>query len=197
MTTDLKLITLCFACSALAPTVAVAKPGGITAAVSFEVLPTGTYKLDVPGVGSDHSATEVAYGFAGQIDYWVTDTLSVGLAPRYILNVSRSDSNSSSDPELDLRLRGQYNHQVNPMFQLFGFVAPGYSIIILPGDADNPKGLAIGFGAGGRYLINDKLFAQGELGYQLGFQKITTISGNRVTIATDYLHIGVGIGAQF
>jgi outer membrane protein with beta-barrel domain len=176
--------------------VVAATPGGITAAASFEVLPVGTFKVDIPGVGSDSTGTKAAYGLAGQIDYWVTDALSVGFAPRYILSVNTSASKGDSATELDLRVRVQYNHQVNPMFQLFGFVAPGYSIIIPPDDSQSSKGLAIGFGGGGRYLINDKLFAQGELGYQLGFQKITEGS-TRATVATNYLHIGVGIGTQF
>ncbi len=180
--------------------VAGAEAGGISATGSLNLLPLGTFRAEL-GNDSDSEPTEFAYGFGAQVDYHVTNNISIGLAPRYTLNVipENADANDDAATQLDLLVRAQYNHALSPQLIAFGFLAPGYSIIMLPddqGDFDNPAGFVIGFGAGGRYMINESLFVQGELGYQVGFHGLT-VMGMDLTFATNYLHIGVGIGSHF
>jgi hypothetical protein len=190
-----KLATFAFV--SLVPAVAFAGKGGISANARVDVIPVGTLAA---GDGDTEISTDMAlaYGVGAQVDYWVTDQISVGLAPRYILNVIADEADDDADAaaELDIAVRAAYNHAVNPQLTAYGFLAPGYSIIMLPEqegvEIDDPAGLIIGFGAGARYGINDKLFAQGELGYQLGMQKIEDSD-----FTASFLHIGVGIGSHF
>ena len=177
-----------------------AEAGGISASGSLNLFPLGTFRAEF-GDGSDSEPTQFAYGIGAQVDYHVTSNISIGLAPRYTLNVipDNADPNDDAATQLDLLVRAQYNHAVSPQLIAFGFLAPGYSIIMLPddqGDFDNPAGLVIGFGAGGRYMINGSMFVQGELGYQVGFHGVT-VMGMDLTFATNYLHIGAGIGSYF
>ena len=180
--------------------VAAADAGGVSAAGMLNLMPLGTFRAEF-GNDRDSEGTELAYGIGAQIDYHVTSNISIGFAPRFTLNVipDTADANDDAATQLDLLARVQYNHPLNPQLTAFGFLAPGYSIINLPDDGnglDNPSGLVLGFGAGGRYMLNEKLFAQGELGYQHGFHGLEVMSRD-ITFATNYLHLGVGIGSHF
>lgn len=187
---------------ALAPATASARPGGISAAASLHLLPAGTFKVDIPGFGSDSESTKFAYGLAGNIDYQVNDAIAISFAPRYILNVITTSADDGDDPasELDLMVRGAYGKAVNPKLTAYGFVGLGYSVIMPPSsasdNAESSKGLALGLGGGVRHDLSGALFLQGELGYQLGFQKISE-GGETATVATNYLHLGIGIGSHF
>jgi opacity protein-like surface antigen len=190
------------AVAALAPATASARPGGISAAASVHLLPVGSFEVDIPGLGSDSESTKFAYGLAGNIDYQVNDSIAISFAPRYILNVITSSADADSDPasELDLMVRGAYGKAVNPKLTAYGFVGLGYSVIMPPSsasdDAESSKGPALGLGGGVRHGLSGSMFLQGELGYQLGFQKISE-GGQTATVATNYLHLGVGIGSHF
>jgi hypothetical protein len=177
-----------------------ADAGGVSASGMLNLLPVGTFRAEL-GNDSDSEDTAFAYGIAAQVDYHVTGNISVGLAPRYTLNVipENADANDDSATQLDLLVRGQYNHSASPQLTVFGFFAPGYSVIMLPddqGNFGNPSGLVVGFGGGVRYMINEKLFAQGELGYQHGFHKLSAMD-TEFTFATNYVHFGVGLGSHF
>lgn len=190
-----------FAFATLVPAVALADAGGISAAARVDLVPVGTVAFSAGDIEADDDLA-FAYGVSAQIDYWVTDQISVGFAPRYLMNVigkEADDAGGDAASELDLLLRAQYNHTVNPQLQAYGFLAPGYSIIMPDSDDDdveNPAGLAIGFGAGARYGINEKLFAVGELGYQIGMQSVE-VGDETADFTTSFLHIGVGIGSHF
>ena len=175
---------------------AVASAGGLTAAAQVQLIPVGTLAFEGGGIDTSES-TDLAYGIGAQVDYWVNEQISVGFAPRFVLNL-RPDSETESATQLDLAVRAQYNHPVNDQVKAFGFLAPGYSILSLPEEAGDlsPKGLIIGLGAGVRYGVNDKLFVQGEAGYTLGFQGGTE-QGVDYTFKSNLLHLGVGLGAAF
>jgi hypothetical protein len=186
-----------------APTAAVAAPGGLSAAAVIEVVPSGEFRFEANGEEEDSADLETAYGIGAQFDYWVTEQISIGFAPRYILNIIPENEEGDSATQIDLAVRAQYNHVVDPQMTGFAFVAPGYSIVKLPEEAegfDDPAGLVLGFGVGGRYALDEKLFLQGELGYQLGYQGTEVSFGGEsidVTFATNLLHLGVGVGSHF
>jgi hypothetical protein len=187
---------------ALVPATAAAEPGKLAASASLHILPVGSFKYDIPGFGEGSESTDLAYGIGGQIDYQVAPAISIGFAPRYILNVITSEADDDADAasELDLMFRGQYLSQLNPRTAAYGFGALGYSMIMPPSSADDDeesaKGFAIGFGGGVRHALSGTMFFQGELGYQIGMQEITE-GDLSAEIATNYLHLSVGVGSHF
>jgi hypothetical protein len=53
------------------------------------------------------------------------------------------------------------------------------------------KGLVLGLHAGAMMDLTAKLFLNGEVGYQLGFQKVSDVD-----FKTNYLQIGLGVGRR-
>jgi hypothetical protein len=182
------------ATSAFAQEGAAAPAPKLSAGAQIDLLPIGSYDVKVGEFESDGDLA-FAYGIGASIDYAVTPMISVGFAPRYIMNVKDTDSDGDAASELDLRLRVKASFPVSPGMAAYGFVTPGYSIIMAPedaGDVDDPAGFAIGFGGGATYDVSPSLFVNGELGYQLGFQK-----SDAFEFQTAYLHIGFGAGTRF
>lgn len=174
--------------------------GSMSGAVGVHLFPSGEFTLEADG-DSESEDLDTAYGIGGQLDYWATPQISIGLAPRLIFNVIPEDADDDDDSasQLDVAVRVQYNHQANPQLTVFGFAAPGFSVIMLPEEAegiDNPKGFILGFGGGIRYGIGGKTFLQAELGYQLGYHG-TEFMDVDLTFATNLLHLGAGVGATF
>lgn len=203
MTTNPKLVVAALAALSLTTTGRAAADdaagGPLSAAVLVDLFPVGSFHVEIPGFFSQDSSTAFAYGLALHAELALTPVISVGVAPRYILNVITEHANPGTDPasELDLLARVQLNHAVDAETKVFGFGALGYSFLNAPdGNSEDSEGLAIGFGAGGRRAMGGRLFAQGEVGYQLGAQKV---SGNGITsaISTNYLHLGIGVGSTF
>ncbi len=172
----------------------VAMAGGVSATGMAEVVPTGTVHFEAGQVESDTSF-DLAVAFAGSIDYALTDAISIGLAPRYFINIAEN-SYVENTQELDVAVRAQYTHAFASKLAGFGYLAPGYSVLMLPNGADDASGLVLGAGAGVRFAISPMLFLQGELGYQHGFQG-TSDNGVDATVATRLFHVGVGLGTHF
>jgi hypothetical protein len=160
----------------------------------FDLLPVGTLHESVAGFnGSVDTATAV--GFGGILDYRVSDLLSIGFAPRFLLEVKGQNDNSSSK-QLDLRGRVTVGKEVAPSVRLYGVGTLGYSIIFLPADAmgnsSQPHGFIFSFGAGASYAINPRLHFFGELSYQFGYQS-DSVNGTSFSFGDDYLTIGIGL----
>jgi hypothetical protein len=170
----------------------VAHAGGARVGGNLEMLPMGTVSASD---GSDSASADLdpAFGIGGSADYDVHPNVSVGAAPRFTLGI-KTENDEKSAKELDLMLRVTAHYPVLPAMQVYGYASPGYSMIFLPdNDGENPKGFALGFGAGAAYAISDRAFVTGELGYQLGFQAFK-IQGTSLDFTTDLLHFGVGVG---
>jgi hypothetical protein len=167
--------------------------------VQLELVPTGTLKVKGTGVDQTYTAAFTA-GIGGTFDYDVTPNLSIGLAPRFIFGVINKDAPSGADSssELDLRARFTAHFPVNPKVAVYGFAAPGYSVILQPNDSpvDNPSGFVLGLGGGLTVDVAPNLYLAGELGYQLGFQSVTYM-GQSADVTTDLMSISVGGGARF
>ena len=167
----------------------------------IDLLPTGTLTTDGAGppIDGDYDAA-FAFGIGVNFDYDLTPNISIGLAPRVIFNViaDAASDDADSDKEIDLRARVRAHFPIADKLEAFGFLAPGYSIIVLPSDfdIDNPAGLVVAFGAGLSYDVSDKLYLTGEIGYQLGFQSVD-VGGQSIDNTTDYLHFGFGAGTRF
>jgi hypothetical protein len=157
-----------------------------------ELLPTGSLDSE-----PDSATPKVAYGVGLTFDYAITRNISIGVAPRMIFNVIDKDANGDAASQLDLRARVKGHFPIADKIEAYGFVAPGYSIVMLPdSELDNPAGLVLAFGAGATYDLTPRMFVSGEVGYQLGFQR-TEVLGETVDLGTSYLHVGLGAGARF
>jgi hypothetical protein len=180
-----------------------APAGTIELGAQAQVLPLGS----VSGNDSDDDLDySTSFGIQLQGDYFVHPNVSVGLAPRFILglkpDVDGYDGDSAS--QLDLAARVTGHAPVAPKVDLFGFVAPGYSFVFLPDEAnpfeiDNPSGFIVGLGGGASYQVTPSLAIVGELGYTLGFQGSTVELGSESTDVdynSNFLHLGLGVKAS-
>lgn len=169
--------------------------------VVLSPMPTGTLKAKVgPLEGEDDAA--FAFGVMPTFDFGINQFLFVGLAPQFIFNVNGKDSDGDAGQELDLRARVGGIAKVADTIRLFGYVAPGYSIVMVPDKPDgqdNPAGFVLGFAAGAAFDLTPAMFLSGEVGYQVGYQG-TTVSAPGgdvdVELKTNYLHLGIGLGVR-
>lgn len=198
-------VTSLFASSALAQeagTPVAAPASKMRAQAQIEMLPLGEGKVSAGGDSSTSDA-EVAYGISAAFDYAVTPFLSIGVAPRMILNVTSEDSDedSDSDTEVDLRARILAHYPIAPKLEAYAYVAPGFSIVLpAASEADNATGFGIGGAAGVTYDVSPALFLNGELGYQKAFTSTEVMLGAAkvdVDLDLSYFHVGVGAGTRF
>ena len=183
----------------LTPAVAADTSLGETSAMRLGVvlspMPAGTLKGSALGVTAE-SDTKFAFGVMPTFDFSLNQFLFVGLAPQFIFNVKADESDSDAAKELDLRARIGGIAKVADTIRVFGYAAPGYSIIMLPDEADgidNPAGFVLGFAAGAAFDLAPSTYLSAEIGYQVGYQS-TKFLNNDVDFKTNYLHLGVGLG---
>jgi len=156
----------------------------------------GKLKASAGGQSTEADAA-FAFGIAPIFDYNITSMFFIGASPTYTFNVKGKDATDSAK-ELDLLLRVGANFPAADKLTVYGYLSPGYSIIQLPSSSsgvDNPAGLVLGFHAGAQFDVAPTFFLQGQLGYQIGFQK-TSVGGMDVDLKTSYLQIGLGGGIR-
>ncbi len=185
-------------------TLLLAAPAGLARADQVRVggtvsiLPVGQLHASAEGVGSDSVDAATAVGLGGLVEVPLTNNLAVGLAPRLLLNVKGEDGDESAR-ELDLAVRLIGSVPVGGVTELYGFLAPAYSILFIPDWPDgvaDPAGLALGLGGGASFDLSPQFRLGGEIGYQLGWQQVTEQS-DAIELETDFLHIGVTAMARF
>jgi hypothetical protein len=164
--------------------------------VVLSPMPMGTFK----GGGADLDA-KFAFGVMPTFDFGLNQFLFVGLAPQFIFNVTPDSATGDAGQELDLRARVGGIAKVADTIRLFGYAAPGYSIVMVPNKeagVDNPAGFVLGFAAGAALDLSSTVYLSGELGYQLGYQSANDLDVRLRAWAakTNYLHIGVGLGVR-
>jgi hypothetical protein len=190
------------AAQTLEPTPTVMGSLGETSALRLGVtlapMPAGKLKgkVNTP-LGVIEGDTDLAFAFAlaPVLDYSINQFLFVGLAPQYVFNVKAKDGGDSAGSELDLRLRVGGNAKVADTLMLYGYLAPGYGIVMPGGDynGDNPKGFVLGFAGGAMLDFTPSLFGNAEVGYQVGYQKVSA-GGLDSDFKTNYFHVGIGLG---
>jgi len=168
-----------------------------------EVLPFGSAKTSGGQVTPSSTDTAVAYGITGGFEYAVTRYLSVGAAPRLVLNVTPKDASSmdKAEKELDLRAVVRGHYPISPGLEVFGAVMPGYSIVLSSTDGvDSSKGFGIGGAIGATYDLSPAVFLSGEVGYQRAFTsttvKVLSQSFN-ADLDVSYAHVALGAGTRF
>jgi hypothetical protein len=129
--------------------------------------------------------------------------LSIGVAPRLVLNVKPSDGadGADADKEIDLRARITGRLPVAPGVELYASVMPGYSIVTSSQDGvDSATGFALAGALGATYDLTPKIFLGAEVGYQRAFTSATeSIAGQNLSadLELSYLHVGIGAGTRF
>ncbi len=166
----------------------------------FDISPFGelrTKEAEMTGVTVD---TETAYALGGSIDFQVARNISLGFSPRYFWRI-KGEPYRDSGSQLDLSARIKAFFPASPRAELFGFLAPGYSMIFIPEDTSifsglDPSGLILGIGGGANIMVSQKAFITLELGYTWGFQSDSE-AGFKYVIATNLFHLGLGLGTRF
>jgi hypothetical protein len=174
----------------------------MTAQVQVELLPLGSGKATV---GDTEMTTDaaLAYGVSGMFDYALTPYLSIGVAPRLVLNVAEANAadGDKANQEVDLRARIRGHYPVMPGLELNASLSPGYTIALSSEEAfKSGGGFAIGGAVGLTYDVSPRLFVAGEVGYQRAF--ITSdfeVAGQTFSSDVDlsYMHVGLGAGTRF
>jgi len=166
--------------------------------------PVGTLKAKASAQGSELSDsvdTATAFEVGAQFEFRIMPFLSVGLAPAVLLHIKGQDDKDSAS-QLDLPLRITAGGNVMPQLRLYGFVAPGYTILFPPaddmGNSDRLSGFMVGFGGGVGFKIAPKFAVIGELGYQFRFPSETRMLGTTpvdLQIQANYLTFSLGVVA--
>jgi hypothetical protein len=172
----------------------------------LEILPGGelTNKIEGGGPtidGEQDVDLKAAYSIGGTFDYNVSPYLSVGFAPRLILNITADDVpegfEASDNKEMDLRFRVKGQYPVIPKLSVYGYIAPGYSMLITESDdIDNAHGFVIGGAVGASYDISPAVFASAELGYHRAYHS-TSVEQVDVSAETSLMSFGLGVGTRF
>jgi hypothetical protein len=84
------------------------------------------------------------------------------------------------------------NAKVADTIMLYGYAAPGYGIV-MPSVGENAKGFVVGFAGGAMLALTPGMYLNGEVGYQVGYQKVKVLNAD-VDAKTNFMHIGVGLG---
>lgn len=158
--------------------------------VVLSPMPLGSFKGQ-PGADGD---AKFAFAVMPTFDFGLNQFLFVGLAPQFIFNVQQDAATGDAGQELDLRARVGGIAKVADTVRMFGYVAPGYSIVMRPNKPmgqDNPAGFVLGFAGGAALDLSPTMYLSGELGYQLGYQ-----TANDLDFKTNYFHVGLGMGVR-
>jgi hypothetical protein len=124
-----------------------------------------------------------------QVGYRFFPFLSVALAPQMLFNL-KPDHEDSAD-ELGVFVQTTGHLALKPQWDLDLFVAPGYSVLIVPG-ADNAKGLAFRWGGGPMFHLTEHVSFAAEFSHQLGFQR-TERDGSDVDMETTFFSMVAGV----
>jgi hypothetical protein len=164
------------------------------------LLPLGTLSVQV---GSDKSSfdSKVTLGVGGVLQIPLNEILTIDFAPRIVFNV-KSDDDTDSATELDLRARLTAGGHVAPNTRLYAALEPGYSFLFLPTDPpagvemSTPSGLTFGVAAGAMFRVSRGVHLTTEIGYQFGFQGTTVSAAGQsvdLDLTTSFLHFAGGV----
>jgi hypothetical protein len=152
--------------------------------------PFGTLKGTFGALGAELDAA-FAFGFQPYVDYIVRPPyFFAGFAPQFLFNV-KPNGNGDAGRELDLLLRLGAQAPVADRIQLYGYIAPGYSVVSFP-RGSNSDGFVLGFHGGAWYDVTAQFFVNAQLGYQFGYQSVSS----NVDLSTNYFMFGLGAGAR-
>jgi len=164
----------------------------------LEMEPIGTVSASAGGQSIDVGTNTGQFGIDLVGLYAVHPMVSVGLAPRYLLNINGGNGNSDSARMYDIRAVAAVHKEVAPKITALGMAGLGYASISVPDQMGmsqpSPSGLTVSVHAGAGYALGPKLMATAMLGYELGFESASA-GGQSVDYKFNFFSIGLGIMA--
>lgn len=124
-----------------------------------------------------------------QAGYRFFPFLSVALVPQMLFNLRPNQEDPAKELEVFVQTTGHL--VLKRQWDLGLFVAPGYSVLILP-NADNAHGLAVRWGGGPMFHLTKQISFAAEFSHQIGFQGAKRESGN-VDMETSFFTLLAGI----
>jgi hypothetical protein len=163
----------------------------------LEIAPIGTISVSAGGQSADFGTDTGLFGVDVVALYAVHPMVSVGIAPRYLLNIKGGNGSGDSASMYDIRAVGAVHKEVAPKIQALGMLGLGYASISVPDQGGmsvpSPAGLTVSVNAGAGYAIGPKLMATALLGYELGFQ---SASQGGVSADEHFNHFSIGVGVM-
>jgi hypothetical protein len=176
----------------VAPVAPEPRPVG-TLGLQVEALPAGT--LVFPANPEDqHIDAATATGLTGAIEWFASEGIALGLAPRVIFGLKPDRVVGDSTTELDVRGRLRFGQLDRDGLMFSGNITIGGSFLFLPADLGTASGALFGVGVGVTYPVKGRGFFNFEIGYQLSDQGLK-VNDVDVGFSTQLLHIGVGFGS--
>jgi hypothetical protein len=175
-------------------TAAPSAPGPFRLGLTLVPAPFGTLKSGTPGaefsVGS-----QFAFAVMPVFDISQAHHLFVGFAPSYTFNIQAKGRSGDAASELDLLLRIGAEAAATERLQIYGYLSPGYAFMYGLPTGVSARGPVIGLHAGGRLDLTPTFFVNAEVGYQMGFQTVSTNGSNPDWYAS-FVQIGLGAGVR-
>jgi len=182
----------------MAPSVVPTSLGKMRLSLDIVPAPFGNLKLSAQGqeVSGDLA---FAFGIRAAFDYSINDYLFVGFGPQILFNVIGKDAPSGSDSgkQYDLSARVGGHAPIADNVHLYGFLAPGYSILSAPNpNSDAAKGFSLGIAVGALFSVpGTNFFLNGELGYHMTFLTVSS-GGSSLDVNTKFPLIALGGGVK-
>jgi hypothetical protein len=163
----------------------------------LELEPNGSITASAGGQSASIGTDTGQFGIDVMALYAVHPMVSVGIAPRYLLNIHAGDGGDSAKM-FDIRAVAAVHKEVAPKITALGMLGLGYASISVPDQGGmsipSPAGLTISAHAGAGYAIGPKLMATALLGYELGLESASE-GGQSVDYHFNFFSFGVGIMA--
>jgi hypothetical protein len=179
--------------------VASPSPSGRRFEIAVSYLPMARGKITSSLAGMTETVDSTfgsGVGLSASVD--VFHGLMVGIAPQAIFKgkvkakPDGTETTFGSDKQIDLMLRVAYAYAIPGVVTLYAEVLPGYSTISSD-VTDTSKGLVLAYGIGAELDVAKRVFANLGIGYEMGFQKVSSTSIYR----HDYVRAAIGVGTRF
>jgi hypothetical protein len=159
--------------------------------LQFLPMPLGELSAAQAGIRTV-TESRFAFGAGLVVGFEVVSGLVVGVAPQIITGAKPREESQTADKEYDLMARVAYRYWIPGVAAVYAEVLPGYSIYF-PVGTDSSKGFVLAGGVGCEIDLADHLYANAGLGYQKGWQAITSTADYR----TSFVRVALGLGARF
>ena len=160
------------------------------------INPIGTISAGGGGQTVDVGTDTGVFGIDALALYSVTPLISVGVAPRYLLNIKGGNGNGDSAKMYDIRAVGAVHKELAPKIMGFGGAGLGYASISIPDQmgmsVPSASGMTLSFFGGAGFALGPKLALTGTLSYELGFESVS-VGGQSADEKYNFLSFSVGI----
>jgi hypothetical protein len=173
---------------------------GVRIGAELALLPVGKLTAETDSDKASFDSV-VTLGVGGVLQIPLGNVFTIDFAPRIVFNV-KSEDDTDSATELDLRARLTAGGYVAPKARLYAALEPGYSFLFLPIDPppgvemSDPSGFTFGIAAGAAFRVSRGVHLTTEIGYQFGFQGSTVKALGQsvdIDVTASFLHLAGGV----